>query len=486
MMSKPEEKQPDQSQQPAQPQELKLGQPPQQDSINEASGWAKVQSDWAREKLDMAQAHADKFFAVDEDLPLSKHLLLAFIALFFVCFVVWASFASLDEVTRGQGKVIPSSEVQVIQHQEGGIVQEFMVREGDVVKTGQVLMRLSDVGATSDLGANRKRYLGLMAKAQRLQAEADGLVTPKFSEDVLKGVPQSVTEELNSFRANQQNLASQTQVLDQQLSQRQQEIRELDTRAHDLRGVIGLAQQEKNMIEPLVERGSAPKVELLQKERDIKEKQTELNSLLSSRPRIESAAEEAQARIDELKSNLKAQAQTELAATQIEMNSIKETLLALNDRQKRTEIRSPVDGTVKDIKVNTVGGVIQPGQDVMEIVPKDDQLLVEASIRPKDIAFLYPGQKAIVKITAYDYSIYGGLKGEVVDISADTITNEKGESFYRVRIRTPETSIHRNGEKYPIIPGMVASVDILTGKKTVMEYILKPLIKTVDNAMNER
>ena len=458
----------------------------EQESINEASGWAKLQSDWAREKLDMAQAHADKFFAVDDDLPLSSHLLLTFIALFFVVFIVWANLASLDEVTRGQGKVIPSSEVQVIQHQEGGIVEEFMVKEGELVKSGEVLLRLSDVGATSDLGANRQRYLGLMAKAQRLQAEADGLVTPKFSEDVLKGVPQSVTEELNTFRANQQNLASQTQVLQQQLSQRQQEIRELDTRIRDLRGVISLSLEEKNMIEPLVERGSAPKVELIQLERGLKEKQTELNGLLASQPRIQAAADEAQARIDELTSNLKAQAQTELSATQIEMNSIKETLSALSDRQKRTEIRSPVDGTIKDIKVNTVGGVIQPGQDVMEIVPQDDQLLIEASVRPADIAFLYPGQKAVVKVTAYDYSIYGGLKGELVDISADTITNDQGESFYRVRIRTPETSIRRNGQEYPIIPGMVASVDILTGKKTVMEYILKPLIKTIDNAMNER
>jgi adhesin transport system membrane fusion protein len=456
------------------------------ESINKPSGWAKVQNEWAQEKLDIAQARADKFFAVDDELPLRKHLLLSFIAIFFVLFIVWANIAKLDEVTRGDGKVIPSTEIQVIQHQEGGIVAEFMVREGDIVKTGEVLMRLSDVGATSDLGSNRQRYLGLSAKAQRLQAEAEGLITPKFSEDVLKGVPQSVTEELNTFRANQQNVMSQAQILEQQLSQRQQEIRELNTRIRDLRDVIRLSKEEMAMIAPLVERGSAPKVELLQLERGIKERQTELNGLLTSLPRIQSSVEEAQARIEELKNNLRAQAQTELAATQIEMNSIKETLSALSDRQKRTDIRSPVDGTIKDFKINTVGGVIQPGQEVIEIVPMDDQLLVEAQIRPSDIAFLYPGQPAIVKITAYDFSIYGGLKGELVDISADTITNEEGESFYRVRIRTPETRIKRNGEELPIIPGMVASVDILTGKKSVMEYILKPLIKTLGNAMNER
>ena len=188
----------------------------------------------------------------------------------------------------------------------------------------------------------------------------------------------------------------------------------------------------------------------------------------------------------EIESAARAQAQTELAAATAEMNSIGQTLTALTDRKTRTEIRSPVNGTVKDIKVTTVGGVVKPGADLMEIVPRDDQLIVEARIRPADIAFLHPGQKAVVKLTAYDYSIYGGLTGELVDISADTITNEKGETFYRVRIRTPQTFLKRKGEVLDIIPGMVASVDILTGKKTVMQYLLKPFIKTLDVAMRER
>jgi adhesin transport system membrane fusion protein len=455
-------------------------------TINRAEDWAQVRADWAKEKFEMAQAHADRFFTADDELPLSEHLLLAAITLFFVFFILWANFAKLDEVTRGDGKVIPSSEIQVMQHQEGGIVQEFLVGEGDLVKAGQVLIRLSDVGATSDLGANQKRYLGLKAKAQRLQAEAEGKVSPEFTEDVMKGAPESVAEELNSFKANQESMVTQRTVLEQQLSQREQEVKELTTRISDLREVIRLQRQERDTIAPLVERGSAPKLELLQLERGLQERQTELNSLTSSLPRAESASKEAQARLAELDSSLKAQAQTELSLTTTEMSSINETLSALKDRQMRTELRSPVDGTIKDIKINTVGGVIQPGDDVIEIVPNNDQLLVEARIRPSDIAFLYPGQPAVVKITAYDYSIYGGLKGELVDISADTITNEKDESFYRVRIRTPETSLKRRGEELPIIPGMVASVDILTGEKTVMEYLLKPFIKTLDQAMNER
>lgn len=459
---------------------------PKNASINQASEWAKVQGAWAKERLQTAQAHADKFFTTDDELPLSQHLLLSIIALFFVIFILWANFATLDQVTRGQGKVIPSRDIQIIQHQEGGIIQEFMVKEGDEVEAGQVLLRLSDVGASSDLGSNQKRYLGLKAKSQRLRAEAEGREAPEFTEDVMKGAPESVREELDAFRANQQSLGTQTQVLEQQLTQREQEVRELNSRAGDLRGVIGLAQEQRNMIAPLVERGSAAKMELLQIERDLKERQTELNGVTSSLPRTQSAVNEAKARLAELKSSARAQAQSELSSVQIEMGTIKETLGALSDKQQRTEIRSPVAGIVKERKFNTVGAVIQPGQDVMEIVPKDDQLLVEAAIRPSDIAFLHPGQKAVVKITAYDYSIYGGLKGELVDISADTIANEKGETFYRVRVRTPDTHLTHRGEKLAIIPGMVASVDILTGKKTVMEYLMKPLIKTLDSAMRER
>jgi adhesin transport system membrane fusion protein len=348
------------------------------------------------------------------------------------------------------------------------------------------MMRLRDIEASSDLGANRARYLGLLASVTRLQAEADGQDTVEFPDSVKEGAPQSVTEELNAFRANRQRLDGQLQILSQQKAQRVQEVEELNTRIRDLRQVIALTREEFDMLSPLVARGSAPKMELLQLERSLKEKQSELNSLLTALPRSRSAVQEANARIEDATSTARAEAQTELSTKLIEKNAIQQTLSGLTERKTRTEIRSPVDGIVKDFKVNTVGGVVRPGENIVEIVPLDDQLLVEARIRPADIAFIYPGQEAIVKLTAYDYSIYGGLNGEVIDISADTITNEQGESFYRVRLRTEESNLERNGEILPIIPGMVSSVDILTGEKTVMQYLLKPFIKTLDNAMNER
>lgn len=448
--------------------------------------WQDVQNDWRKEQMQKAQAHLLSMFDTDEDMPLSRHLLLFSITFFFVIFVLWANFANLDEVTRGEGKVIPSTEVQAIQVIESGIVEEILVREGEQVSAGEVMIRLSDIEASSDLGANQARYYGLLAAVTRLQAEAEGKEIVEFPDEIMQNSPQSVTEELNSFRANMQQRNSQLNILEQQLAQRRQEIREIEGRVSDIRGVIRLQREEKSLLEPLVARGSAPRMELLQMERTIKEKTSELNSALSGLPRARSAVDEVQARIEEIKTNTQAQAQMELSAKLIELNEIKERLSALKDRKTRTELKAPVNGTIQEIAANTIGGVVRPGEDIIQIVPKDDQLIVEAKIRPADRAFIYPGQDAIVKITAYDFSIYGGLEAEVLDISADTIEDEKDNTFYRVRLRTHKTELKRKGEILPIIPGMVASVDILTGEKTVMQYLLKPFLKTLDNAFSER
>ena len=456
------------------------------ESINDSSNWIALRQSWAKDKVGLMHAHALSFFDVDDQIPLSKHLLLVFICAFFVFFIIWANIATLDEVTRGDGKIVPSSEVQALQSLEPGIVDEFLVQEGDSVTQGQVLVRLRDIEAASDLGANRARYLGLLASITRLQAEAEGKDDVVFPEEVQKEAPSSVTEELNAFRANMLQLDGQKNVLEKQIIQRKQEVDELNSRIGDLRGVLNLQQQELNMIAPLVKRGSAPKLELLQLKRGIKERQSELNGLTSSVPRSRSAIEEAKARLTEITSTAQASAQSELAAKLTEMNEIRERLSGLRERKGRKEIKSPVSGTIQELTVKTIGGVVRAGEDLIKIVPKDDQLIVEAKVQPSDRAFIYPGQDAVIKITAYDFSIYGGLKGELLDISADTIEDDQGNFFYRVRLRTYETELKRKGEVLPIIPGMVASIDILTGKKTVMQYLLKPFVKTLDNAMNER
>jgi len=451
-----------------------------------AEGWGELKESLLKGSAHRAMAYADKYFVTDDELPLSKHIILITTFAFFFIFVLWASFAKINETARGDGQVIPAGEVQIIQNLEGGIVEAFLYKEGDIVQKDEVIMRLKDVGAMSDLGTNQARYLGLLASITRLQAEVDGKDTVEFSEEVQKSAPQSVLEELNAFRANKNKLQGQLDVLQQQLSQRRQEINELTTKSGDLQSVINLSRQEKSMIEPLVAKGSAPKIELNQLERGIKEKQTELNGVHEAIPRAKSAAAEAEARIAELKKSAIADAQTELAAKTIEMNTVKQTLGALEDKKDRTDIRSPVNGTIKDFKINTVGGVVKPGDPIVEIVPVDDNLLVEVKIKPSDIARLRPDMEAMVKITAYDFTVYGGLKGKVVDISPDTIKNEKGESFYRITVRTDKNALYRDGKPLPIIPGMIATVDIVTGHKTVMEYLMKPVLKTVQNSMNEK
>ncbi|PCH99499.1 MAG: secretion protein HlyD [Alphaproteobacteria bacterium] len=457
-------------------------------NLNNAKDWERLHKSTFSRQMNKLEAYGDKLLDTDEDLPLARHLQLFTIVAMVLVFIVWANYATLDEITRGEGKIVPSSEVQIIQHQEGGTIQALLVKEGDTVDAGQILMRLSDVGASSELGTTSTRILGLQAKVQRLQAEAEGKSAVEFTDEVMEGAPESVKEELNSFRANKAQLGSQILVLKSQLSQRRAEVSEVNTRIRDTQRMIDLTQEEMNMLQPLVARGSAPKRDILQLEQQKAQQRSEINGLRASIPRANSAIREAQARIKDIETTMRTTAQNDLTLAVSEIKTLQQQIPALKDRKTRTDIRSPVRGIVKDIKVQTSdgSGVIKPGDAVMEIVPLDDQLVVEANIRPADIAFLHPGQEGIVKITAYDFSIYGGLKGTVTAISADTITNQKGESFYKIKLTTSQTSIIRNGVKLPIIPGMVASVDILTGEKTVMEYLMKPLVKTLNQSLNER
>ncbi|MBL1147704.1 MAG: HlyD family type I secretion periplasmic adaptor subunit [Pseudomonadota bacterium] len=414
-----------------------------------------------------------------------EHLLLYTIAAFFVIALLWAAFTELEEVTRGDGKIIPSSQIQVIQSLEGGIIEEFLVHEGDTVQADQILLRMRNVQAKSEYASQRKRYVSLLAALERLKAEAEGK-EPHFSDELIKEAPDAVRAETDAYYANMRESSNQSNVLEQQLSQRRQEVTELRKRISDLRSIVALTREEQEMIKPAVARGAAPQIELIQIERRLAEQQSELNGLRLALPRSESAVNEAEEKIKEQENTFRARAQRELASIRPEMVSLKETLATFRDREERTEIRSPVHGTVKDMKITTVGGVVRPGDPILEIVPLGDNLLIEAQVRPSDIAFLYPGQKAVVKITAYDFSIYGGLDGEVVDISADTIVDERGESFYRVRVRTNETVLTYNGKEHQIIPGMTAGVDIITGKKSIMDYLLKPFIKASRTALRER
>ncbi|MGF1563508.1 MAG: HlyD family type I secretion periplasmic adaptor subunit [Geminicoccaceae bacterium] len=415
----------------------------------------------------------------------SAYILLVAVVSFFVVAVIWASIANLEEVTRGEGRVIPSSKVQKLQNLEGGILREILVREGQIVEQGEVLLRIDNVTAASEYAESQARYHSLLASISRLEAEiAEGPL--EFPEEVLNNAPDVAAAERSLFTTRQSQLQSEVAILERQVEQRQQEVAELNSRANQLSRSLALAREELAITEPLARRQIVSKVELLRLQREVNDLDGQLEQTQLSIPRAESALSEANRRIEERFLAFRSEATKERNALATELAGLREMIGAESDRVRRTEVRSPVRGTIKQLLINTVGGVIQPGKDLIEIVPLEDTLLIEAQVRPADIAFLSPGLPATVKVTAYDFSIYGGLDGEVEGISADTITDERGESFYKVLVHTETNQLERNGEILPIIPGMTVQVDVLTGEKTVLDYILKPILKVRDNALRER
>ena len=417
---------------------------------------------------------------------IQSHIILwLFISFFFIA-VIWASFAELDEVTRGSGKTTPASHIQVIQNLEGGILAEILVKEGQQVEKGQALLQLDAVRFSSSLNENKLKYFELLAATARLSAEVDNkvLIIPK---EVLAIAPEIANNARQLFESRRNELEASTKILDEQVIQRGQELIELKAKASQISRSYQLLKEEVDMSAPLVDEGAMSRVELLRIKREANDLRGQLTAAKLSIPRVQSALDEAKNKLSETQIRFQTKALEELNQAKAELDRTSESTLALKDRVTRTRVISPVKGIIKQLKVTTVGGVIQPGMDLLEIVPLEDQLLIEAEIRPADIAFLHPGQKAIVKLTAYDFSIYGGLEAELEHISADTITNEEdGENYYIIRLRTNKNYLEKNGAKLNIIAGMTAEVDILTGKKSVLDYILKPILKAQQHALRER
>ena len=402
-----------------------------------------------------------------------------------VIFLIWASFSELEEVTRGEGKVVPSSHVQVVQNLEGGIISEILINVGDSVKKDQLLLRMDETRFSSSFEENRAKYLSNKAKSARLKAEATGtaLVLPA---DVLKERPDIAARERQLFDSRRMEIGSSTEIKRQQIDQRTQELKELESKLVELNRTYALLQKEISMIKPLVKKGAASDVEVLQLERQASQMQGEIDRIRHDIPRAQSKLEESRIAVRELDLNYRNKSNAESNEVLRELDESASSSLALKDRLDRTSVRSPVDGIVNRVMVKTVGGVVQPGMDLVEIVPMHGNLVVEAKIKPADIAFLRPGQKATIKFTAYDYTIYGTLKAELEHIGADSITDEKGNSFFLVRLRTDKSYLGTTKQPLPIMPGMITTVDILTGKKTVLSYILKPVLKARSVALRER
>lgn len=398
----------------------------------------------------------------------------------------WASQATLQEVTTANGKVISSSQLQVVQTLEAGIVREIFVREGDVVKKGQVLMQIDDTGFASKLGELRERRYALAAQVARLEAEAQDKNELNVDKNLAKNAPQALAAEKAGFIARKLKRSQDQEILKQQLFQKTQEATELSARAEKLSATLAPMKKELELTRKLAKRGVVPEIDMLRLERQFAEVSGELKVINAGLPRAKSAIEEARTRLQNARSSFKAESQVLLAKTAADLAIAKQALRAAQDRVNRASLKAPANGIVNKINVTTIGAVVQPGLNVLTIVPTGDKLLIEAQVRPRDVAFINTNQKASVKLTAYDYLIFGAISGKVKLIGADTITDATAGTYYRVVVETDFNHVTRNGKNYPIIPGMVASVDILTGEKTVLDYVLKPINRARREALRER
>lgn len=446
----------------------------------------------------------DIYGAMMTDAPTGHRLIIwSLFAMIFV-FFIWAYFSELDQVTSGEGKVIPSSQIQVIQSLDGGILEEMYIAEGSIVTKGQPLARIDDTRFRSDFAQQEQETDSLLANVIRLQAELESLVVADMSTDWREQVQitkqalnfppelndrqgQLTRRQREEYHGRLDNLSNQLEILARQIQQRQQESAELNAKINTLTNSFRLVTRELELTRPLAEKGIVAEVELLKLERTVNDIQGELQSLRLMRPKIKASLDEAILKRREAVFNFGAEARAQLNELQTRLSRMNEAQIGAADKLNKAVITSPVNGTIKTLHINTLGGVVKPAVDIIEIVPSEDQLLIETRILPKDIAFLHPGLPAVVKVSAYDFTRYGGLEGTVEHISADTTQDEEGNSYYLIRVRTEQSSLtKKDGTPMPIIPGMMTSVDIITGKRSILEYILNPILRAKDTALRER
>ena len=399
--------------------------------------------------------------------------------------VTWASFAEVDEITRGSGDVIPSGENQVIQNLEGGIIDDILVREGDKVVANQIILKLTNAKSTSSFESNEIKIHELEARSLRLRAESKSIAfkLPKVKDPTYK---QFIELEYGLYLSHRTELKAKDSVIVQQVEQKKHDLYETQKRIKHLKHSLSLVKQEVQMTEPMVKEGIKSRVDFLKLKREYNEIEQKLDSAKDSLPSLVSQIKEYRQKRIEQKLSFQNDAKKERNEVRAEIKRIRSDKTALSDQVNRTDVRSPVDGIVQKLYVHTKGGVIRPGDDIVEIVPTNDNLLLAVKIKPSDIAFLHPGAIAMVKFSAYDFAIHGGLKGKITRISPDTITDEKDNTYYLIYIQTDKSFLGSPEHPLEIIPGMMGDVDIVTGKKTIMQYILKPILKSKQYVFSER
>ncbi|MFA7552631.1 MAG: HlyD family type I secretion periplasmic adaptor subunit [Spongiibacteraceae bacterium] len=430
------------------------------------------------------QWSADADQAMEQQSTLRARSLLYGIALTFIVLIIWAAFAQVDEVTRGEGKVIPSRQLQIIQSADGGVIKEVFVEEGAKVSKNDLLVRIDSTRFVASFQESSVRVFALMAKVKRLRAQIhneplqldfDGAETAEQK--------QVLFQEQAYYQASLKELAERLSVAREQREQRQQELSEVQARVSAAEQTYRMTTQELQATQPLLASGAVSEIEILRLQRDQVAADGEYLQAAARTRQVEASIQEAESRLLEVESSTRNQWRAELSDASSQLNSLQKSVAGLADKVKLSEIRSPVNGTVQRVLLNTLGGVVQPGNALVEIVPTDDRLLVEAKIAPKDIAFLRPGLPATIKLHAYDFSIYGGISATIQHISADTITDDRDNTFYLVRAVTTEKD---SAQHLSVIPGMTAQLDIMTGKKSILSYLLKPLLRAKANALSER
>ncbi|WP_144211450.1 HlyD family type I secretion periplasmic adaptor subunit [Shewanella donghaensis] len=445
----------------------------------------------------------DVYGAMMTDAPSGHRLIIWSLATMTICFFIWAYFSELDQVTSGMGKVIPSSQVQLIDSLDGGVLQEIYVQEGMIVTKGQPLVKIDDIRFRSDFAQQEQEVYSLQTNVIRLRSELNSIVISDmssnwreqvkvtkqplvFPDEIIEGEPDLVKSQQAEYSGRLDNLSNQLEILVRQIQQRQQETEELSSKITTLTRSYQLISRELELTKPLAQKGIVPEVELLKLERTVNDIQGELKTLRLLRPKLKATMDEAILKRREAVFVYAADLRAQLNEMQTKLSRMNQAQIGAFDKISKSIITSPVNGTIKTLHMNTLGGVVQPGEEIIEIVPSEDKLLIETKITPQDIAFLHPGLPAIVKVTAYDFTRYGGLKGTVEHISADTSQDEEGNSFYTIRVRTAESNlIKKDGTKMPIIPGMLTSVDVITGKRTILEYILNPILRAKETALRE-
>ncbi|MBG7618659.1 HlyD family type I secretion periplasmic adaptor subunit [Herbaspirillum sp. AP02] len=407
-------------------------------------------------------------------------------ALLLALLVLWSILAPIDMVVRGSGRIVASEHNQVIQHLEGGIVSAILVREGAVVKKGQTLISIADVRANADLGEGRVKILGLRARMARLSAESSGAASLQMPADLERDDP-AVQSEQAAFAARAAKLTQEMSVLREQAAQRQGELGEAVSRQKSQASEVDLAQRQYKLIHNMLERNAASQLEDIQAAARVQDAQSRLAATDAMIPRLKAAIAESQAKMGEASSRFRSDARTDLTATENELARLQEEIKSRNDRVSRSEVKAPMDGVVNRVMINTVGGVVRPGDPIIEMTPSDDKLVIEARISPTDRAELVTGARARVKVSAYDYGVYGAMEGVVTEISADTVpdeNNQRGERSYRIKIAVQrgDSALQR---KLDLMPGMTASADIIVGRRTVWQYLMSPLSRFGQGALRE-